>query len=74
MNGYPKGVLQFTADEFKKIDLKLALQYALDMPEVKEFIGDRKIERSNYVYYPYCHGILSLFPQSSENVKDAVQQ
>lgn len=65
---------KFTHDEFKEIDLKLALQYALEDPEVKEFVGDSKIERSNYVYYSECHGILNLFLESREKVKKVVKQ
>lgn len=74
VNGYPKGVKTFTAEELKKIDLKLALQYALENPEVKEYVADYKIERSNYVYYSDCHGILDVFLEPRQKVKDVVKQ
>lgn len=67
-------MLKFTADEFEKIDLKTALRLAMDMPEIRKIIDKWDIERSNYVYYPHCHGILSLSTRSSEKVKEIVEQ
>ncbi len=63
-------VLKFTEEEFTKIDLKLALQYAFELPKVKERIGHKKIELSNFVYYPNCFGTLDLFTADNIGKKE----
>ncbi|KAJ6647423.1 putative leucine--tRNA ligase, mitochondrial [Pseudolycoriella hygida] len=52
--------LKFTHNEFMKIDSQLALKYAMETPEVKAYLSDKKFLRSNYVYHDFCHGSLLI--------------
>lgn len=45
-------VAKFTQDKLKDVDLQIATQYSLQNSDVRESLGERKIERSNYVFYP----------------------
>lgn len=75
VNAFPRGVQTFTQDKFKNIDLQQALQYALEHPEVKKRVRDKKIERSSYVYYSECWGIVNLFTgHSNKQQKRVVEQ
>lgn len=73
VNNNLKGVLKFTPEEFKKIDLGSALQYALAMPEIDKFKQYLLMEKSDYIYYSNCHGILSLFT-AQKHVEKTVEQ
>ncbi|KAG4081191.1 hypothetical protein HA402_014639 [Bradysia odoriphaga] len=74
VNGFEKGVLKFAAEELEKIDLKLALQYALEMPKVRKFAENLLFERTNYVYFSGSHGRLELFKIQREKAKDSEKQ
>lgn len=54
------------------MDVALAVQHALAMPELQKFKENLQVDRSVYTYYSPCYGILNLFTQKF--VENAVKQ
>lgn len=77
VNDAPVSKLKFTAEQFKSIDLKTAVRWAMDVPELQKYVEQLVIKPTNYVYYPYCHGSLyfcTLATRKGAKAKDSAEQ